>query len=187
MQVSYNIMINAYATAGLHHEAEELFQAMRRDRCSPDSLTYLALIRAYTESSKFSEAEEIIMSMQKEGVPPSCVHFNQLLSAFAKAGFTEETEKVYRAIISAGLSPDMACYRTMLRGYLEYGHVRKGITFFEEIRKFVEPDRFIMSSAVNFYKFAGKESEAEGILDSMKSLGIPFLKNLEVGSKRKTT
>lgn len=185
MQVSYNIMINVYATAGLHHEAQELFQAMLRDGCSPDSLTYLALIRAYTQSFKFLEAEETIMSMQNEGVLPSCVHFNQLLSAFAKAGFTEEAERVYHTLLSAGLSPDVACYRTMLRGYLDYGCVEKGITFFEQIRESVEPDRFIMSSAVHFYKLAGKELEAEGILDSMKSLGIPFLKNLEVGSKTK--
>ena len=185
MQVSYNIMINVYATAGLHHEAQELFQAMLRDGCSPDSLTYLALIRAYTQSFKFLEAEETIMSMQNEGVLPSCVHFNQLLSAFAKAGFTEEAERVYHTLLSAGLSPDVACYRTMLRGYLDYGCVEKGITFFEQIRESVEPDRFIMSSAVHFYKLAGKELEAEDILDSMKSLGIPFLKNLEVGSKTK--
>ncbi|CBI26526.3 unnamed protein product, partial [Vitis vinifera] len=184
-KVSYNIMINVYATAGLHHEAQELFQAMLRDGCSPDSLTYLALIRAYTQSFKFLEAEETIMSMQNEGVLPSCVHFNQLLSAFAKAGFTEEAERVYHTLLSAGLSPDVACYRTMLRGYLDYGCVEKGITFFEQIRESVEPDRFIMSSAVHFYKLAGKELEAEGILDSMKSLGIPFLKNLEVGSKTK--
>lgn len=186
MQVSYNIMINVYATSGLYLEAQELFQAMLKDGCPPDSLTYLALIRAYAGSSKFSEAEETIMSMQKEGVPPSCVHLNQLLSALAKAGLAEEAERVYYTLVSAGLSPDVACYRTMLRGYLEYGHVEKGITFFEQIRESLEPDRFILSAAVKFYKFASKEREAGGILDSMKSLGIPFLKNLAVGSKTKT-
>ena len=126
------------------------------------------------------------MSMQNEGVPPSCVHLNQLLSALTKAGFTEEAERVYYKLLSAGLSPDVACYRTMLRGYLEYGYVEKGISFFEQIRESLEPDRFIMSSAVKFYKSAGKERESEAILDSMKSLGIPFLKNLEAGSKTKT-
>ncbi|KAF8369435.1 hypothetical protein HHK36_032550 [Tetracentron sinense] len=46
--LGYNIMINVYATTGLHHKAEKLFRAMQRDGRSPDSFTYLALVRAYT-------------------------------------------------------------------------------------------------------------------------------------------
>ena len=86
MQVSYNIMVNVYATAGLRHEVEKLFWAMERHGCSPDSLTYLSLVRGYTESHNYSEAEETINAMQIKGISPSCAHFNVLLFAFTKAG-----------------------------------------------------------------------------------------------------
>ncbi|KAJ0013195.1 hypothetical protein Pint_21079 [Pistacia integerrima] len=183
--VSYNIIINVYAAAGLYHEVEKLFEAMKRAGFAPDSFTYLSLVRAYTESLKYSEAEETINSMLRQGIPPSCSHFNHLLSAFLKAGLIVEANRVYKELLTAGLSPDLACYRTMMRGYVDYGCVEEGINFFEQVRESAEPDRFILSSAVHLFKYANKEPEANGILDSMKSLGISFLKNLKVGSKMK--
>lgn len=186
MQVSYNIMINVYANAGLHHEAEKLFQAMQRQGCAPDSLTYLSLVRAYTESLKYSEAEEAISVMQSNGISPSCAHFNILLSAFTKAGLIDEANRVYKRLLTVSLTPDLICFRTMMRGYLEYGHVEEGINFFESISNSTKGDRFIMSAAVHFYKSAGKETKAEEISNSMKSLGIPFLRKLEIGSALKT-
>lgn len=178
-------MMNVYATGGLYQEAEELFKAMQRDCCSPDSFTYLALVRVYTESLKYSKAEETINSMKKNGIYPSCAHFNLLLSAFAKVGLTGEAERVYKELVAAGLDPDVACNQSMLRGYMDYGHVEEGINFFEQISESIEADRFMMSAAVHFYRSAGKEVKAIKVLDSMSSLGIPFLENLEVGSKLK--
>lgn len=185
MQVSYNVMINICATSGLCNEAEELFYSMKRSGCSPDSFTYLALIRAYTVGLKYSEGEKVILLMQKEGICPTAAHFNLLLLAFTRAGLTGEAERVYRELVTFGLTPDLECNRLMLRGYLDYGHVEEGISFFERISKSLEPDRFIMSAAVHLYKSAGLELRAAGLLSSMSSSGIPFLRNLEVGSKTK--
>ncbi|PON62426.1 Tetratricopeptide-like helical domain containing protein [Trema orientale] len=184
--VSYNIMINVFATGGLYQEAEELFKAMQTDRFSPDSFTYLSLVRAYIESRKYSLAEETINSMQKRGDVASCAHFNLLLSAFAKEGLTVEAERIYKKLLGAGLNPDLACYQNMLRGYMDYGQVKEGIKFFEDISESVETDRFIMSAAVHLYKSAGKEEKAASVVDSMSNLGIAFLENLKVGSKLKS-
>ena len=185
MQVSYNIMINVYANAGVHQEAEKLFQAMQRQGCSPDSFTYLSLVQAYTQSLKYSEAEETIHAMQSKGIPPSCAHFNILISALTKAGMIDEAKRVYEKLPTFGLNPDLICYRTVLKGYLEYGCVEEGINFFESISKSIKGDRFIMSAAVHFYKSAGKERKAEEILCSMNNMRIPFLRKLEVGSRVK--
>lgn len=179
-------MINVFATGGLYQEAEELFEAMQRDGCSPDSFTYRSLIRAYTESLKYSLAEETINSMQKSGIVASCAHFNLLLSALSKAGLMMEAERIYKKLTEAGLNPDLACYRNMLRGYMDYGHVKEGIDFFEDVSQSVDADRFIMSAAVHFYKSAGKEEKAASILELMSISGIKFLENLEVGSKLKS-
>lgn len=183
-QVSCNIMMNIYAAAGLYQEAEVLMQSMRSSGCKPDSLTYLALIRAYTRWADCSEAENAIDSMQKEGIPPSCAHFNVLLSGFAKGGLIE-VERIYNNLMNVGLQPDLESKTIMLRCYMDYGHVEEGISFFERISKSVKPDRFIMSAAVHLYRSASLELKAEGVLRSMKSLGLPFLENLEVGSRLK--
>ncbi|WCJ27798.1 Tetratricopeptide repeat (TPR)-like superfamily protein [Euphorbia peplus] len=182
-KVSYNIMIKVYATAGLHHEVEELFHAMERDGWPPDSSGYLFLVRAYTESLKNLEAEETIDVMQKKGIPPSCAHFNLLLSAYAKAGIMIEAERIYKKMSIAGLSPDLASYQSMLRGYMDSGLVEEGMNFFEQIRESAGYHRFIMSAAVHLYKFAGKKSRADDLLESMENMRIPFLSNLEVGAR----
>ncbi|KAF3663822.1 hypothetical protein FXO38_10427, partial [Capsicum annuum] len=183
--VSCNVMINIYAAAGLYQEAEVLMHSMRSNGCKPDPLTYLALMRAYTKGAECSEAEKAIDSMQKEGIPPSCAHFNVLLSGYAKGGLIGEVERIYKNITNAGLEPDLESNRIMLRCYMDYGHVEEGISFSEQISKSIEPDRFIMSAAVHLYRSAGAELKAEGVLGSMNSFGIPFLENLEVGSRLK--
>lgn len=186
LQVSYNVMINIYAAAGLFTEAEELFYSMRKKGCLPDSFTYLALIRAYTRGLNYEGGEKVITLMQKEGLPLSCAHFNVLLSSFAKGGLITEAERVHKEIIAAGLTPDLECNRSMLRCYMDHGCVEEGISFFERICESVEPDRFIMSAAIHLYKSAGMELRAEALLKSMNSLGIQFLKNLVVGQRVKT-
>ncbi|KAL9325362.1 hypothetical protein ACSQ67_006007 [Phaseolus vulgaris] len=184
-KVSYNIMINVYATAGDLHETDKIFQAMQRQGCLPDSFTYLSLIQGYTRNRNYHKAEETLYAMQRKGIPPSCVHFNILLHAFSKAGLIEEARRVYEGLSTFGLVPDLVCYRTMVNGYLKCGYVDEGTKLFESIRESTKGDRFIMSAAVHFYKSAGKESKAKEILISMNNKGIPFLRNLEVGSEER--
>lgn len=178
-------MINVYAAVGLHQEAEKLYQCMQKDSLAPDSLTFLALIKAYTAGLKYTSAEETLILMQKIGIPPSCAHFNLILTAYSKEGLTEDAERIYKELSRSGLCPDLACNRTMLRAYFDYGHVAKGISFFERLKESMERDRFAMSAAVLFYRSVGIDSLAEEILNSMNSFGVPFLKNIEIGSKVK--
>lgn len=187
-QVSYNIMMNVYASGGFYKEAAQLFDDMQKDGCSPDSYTYLALIRAYAAGEKYMEVEEAISSMEKQwGMSPSCAHYNTLLSAFAKTGHVGEVERVYELLITSGLAPDVGCYQTMLRVYLDYGYVEKGIHLFESISSSgsVNSDRFIMSAAVHLYMAAGLALKAQNVSSCMNRLGIPFLKNLGIGFKKR--
>lgn len=184
-QVSYNIMINVYANAGVDHEAEKLFQAMQRQGCMPDSFTYLSLVQAYTVSLNYSKAEETIHAMQNKGIQPSCAHFNILISAFAKVGLIDEARRIYRELSTFGLIPDLVCYRTMMKGYLERGCVEEGINFFKSISNSIKGDRYIMSAAVHLYRSLGMEKKAKEILSSMYHMKVPFLRKLEVGSRGK--
>lgn len=180
-------MMNACVAAGLYHETENLLLSMQKSGCSPDSRTYLAIIRAYTESKKYSEAEKIIIAMQKAGISPTCAHYNLLLSAYTRAGLMEEANRIYRKISSSGLNPDLDSRSLLLRGYFDFGRVEEGISFFERECSSVGPDRFVLSAAIHLYKSAGNESQAEELLRTMKDSGVPFLNNLQVGSKTKPT
>lgn len=178
-------MINACAAAGLYQEAENLLLSMQNCSCSPDSLTYLAMIRAYAESKKYAEAEKTIMSMQQEGISPKCAHFNLVLSAYSRAGSMVEADRIYRKIVSCGLNPDLDSISSMLRGYLDFGLVEDGISFFKRECSSVGPDRFLLSAAIHLFRSVGNEPQADELLRTMKNSGVPFLNNLEVGSKTK--
>ena len=67
VQISFNSMINAYASLGLYSEATSTFQEMQECGHAADSFSYLALIRAYTEAKLYTEAEEAIQMMLNIG------------------------------------------------------------------------------------------------------------------------
>lgn len=182
-QISYNTMINVYATAAHYHEAETLFHDMQRDGHSPDSLSYLALIRAYTEARNYRAAEDTIGKMESGEILPSRAHFNQLILAFVREGSIHDAERIYNKMKLTGLVPDLACCRTLMRGYVDYGLVNDGILFFESISGFIKPDGFILSAAIHLYELVGKETEAADVLDTMNIEGLLFLRNLRIGSK----
>lgn len=187
MQISYNTMINVYATAGLNYEAENLFHEMQRDGLSPDSLTYLALIKAYTETRNYPAAEDAIYEMHEREISPSCAHFNQLILAFIREGSIRDAERIYNQMKLTGLAPDLACCRSMMRGYVDYGLVNEGILFFESVKGFIKPDGLILSAAIHLYESVGKEMEAGTVLDTMNIEGLLFLRSLRIGSKCRTS
>lgn len=182
-KVTYNMMMNIYASGGLHLEAEKLFQDMQKDGCSPDSLTYQALIRTYIATKKLSKAEETMNTMQKLGIYLSCDQFSSLVSAFVEEGSIRDAERIYKEHLRAALMPEVACHRSMLRVYIDYGRVKEAISLFEQISESVEPDRFVLSAVIHLYRSTGDELKACSVLDSMNSLGIPFLSTLKIGSK----
>jgi pentatricopeptide repeat protein len=182
-KISFNTMINAYATSGLHNEAEIIFQEMQKNNHVPDSHTYLALIRAYTEGKCYSKAEEAIQMMLRSNMTPSCTHFNHLISAFLKEGQIDEAQRMYNQMEEAGIPADLACCRTMMRMHLDHGYVDDGILFFETACRLLKPDSFILSAAFHLYEHSGRESEAGDVLDAINMSGASFLRNLKVGSK----
>ncbi|CAH1451057.1 unnamed protein product [Lactuca virosa] len=187
-KVSYNIMMNVYGSGGgeFYKEAGELFREMQRDGWSPDSFTYLALVRAYAAAHKYMEAEEAIAGFMEKQTSSCAPHYNVLLSAYAKAGLVGEVERLFnQLLLVTGSQPDVGCYGTMFRLYLDHGYVKKGISLFESITGTggVKQDRFIMSAAVHLYRSAGLVAKAEAVLSCINSLGIPFLNNLQIGSK----
>jgi len=183
VQISFNSMINAYATSGLYSEAKSIFQEMQDCGHAPDSFSNLALIRAYTEAKLYTEAEEAIQMMLNSNTTPSCPHFSHLIFAFLKEGQIGEAQRIYNQMKEASVAPDLACCRTMMRVYMEHGLMDEGISLYETTRGSLKPDSFILSAAFHLYEHAGRESEAQDVLDAISVSGTSFLRNMKIGSK----
>lgn len=187
VQISFNSMINAYATSGLYMEAKSIFQEMQDSGHAPDSLSYLALIRAYTQGKCYTEAEETIQTMLNNNITPSCPHFSHLIFAFLKEGKISDAQRTFNRMEEIGVAPDLACCRAMMRVYLDHGLVDDAISLFEMTRESLKPDSFILSAAFHLYEHSGRESEAGHVLDAISVNGTTFLRNLKVGSKLRST
>jgi pentatricopeptide repeat protein len=183
VQISFNSMINAYATSGLHGEARTVFQEMQDSGHAPDSLSYLALIRAYTEGKCYKEAEEVVQMMLNGSMTPSCHHFNHLIFAFLKEGQISEAQRTYNQMKEVGVAPDLACCRTLMRVYLERGLIDEGISLYETTCGTLKPDSFVLSAVFHLYEYEGREAEAGEVLDAVGLHGTTLLRNLKVGSK----
>jgi len=63
------------------------------------------------------------------------------------------------------------------------GLMDEGISLYETTRGSLKPDSFILSAAFHLYEHAGRESEAQDVLDAISVSGTSFLRNMKIGSK----
>jgi pentatricopeptide repeat protein len=173
-QVTYNNMLDAYAKAGLFNKAEALIEEMRAQGHPPNSVTYLLLISAYIKENSGVEAEAILQRMREQGIEPDIRHYNGVILAYGKAWKVKEAERIFAELKSVALMPDLACYRTMMKIYLDRAYFREGLALYEELRTFSELDGNLYSVVVDLYIGAGKELEANEMLNELKSKGYIY-------------
>ncbi|XBI75328.1 hypothetical protein VPH35_068708 [Triticum aestivum] len=137
-KISFNSMINAYATSGLHNETEIVFQERQSRDHVPDSTTYLALISAYSKGRCYSKAKETIRMM------------------LSKAQI-DEAKRICYQMQEIGVAVDLACCRAIMRVCLEHGHADEGILLFETTHRSLKPDSFMLSAAFHLYEHSGRE------------------------------
>jgi pentatricopeptide repeat domain-containing protein 1 len=79
---TYNALMDAYAKAGLPHQAWALLRHMlEAPGVAPDTITFSTLIAACVKSAQWADALSALEQMRALGVPPNAVTYNALLAA----------------------------------------------------------------------------------------------------------
>jgi len=116
--VTYNTLVNMFATRGEVIQAMEVVRQMRRDgRVAPSYITYTSLLDACAESHRPDLAHAVVKEMKATGVTPDIACLNALLKACAVVGHTREATAVYGEIGKAKKDPvkkNIVTYNTML-------------------------------------------------------------------------
>ncbi|KAI4379792.1 hypothetical protein MLD38_006043 [Melastoma candidum] len=86
----WNAMIGGLASHGMAEDALRLYFEMKRNRISPDEITYLCLLSACAHGGLIGDAWHFFNCLSQHGMAPKSEHFACMVDALARAGRLEE-------------------------------------------------------------------------------------------------
>ncbi|OAY84201.1 Pentatricopeptide repeat-containing protein, chloroplastic [Ananas comosus] len=95
-----------YGKQGRIDVALELYDEMKSEGCSPDSVTYTVIIDSLGKADRIGEAGKVMNDMVEAGVKPTLRTFSALICGKAMP--------LYRAMVKDGYRPDGGIYRMLL-------------------------------------------------------------------------
>ncbi|KAL2546757.1 Pentatricopeptide repeat-containing protein [Forsythia ovata] len=98
---SWNTMIAAFGTHGDCVRALKLFDQMRKEKVTPDEVTFTSVLSACSHSGSLETGLCIFWSMEKDyGVVPSEEHYGCVVDLLGRAGQLEEAYNVLKCLPS---------------------------------------------------------------------------------------
>ncbi|ONK73970.1 uncharacterized protein A4U43_C03F1460 [Asparagus officinalis] len=92
--VSWNTMIVALANHGLGRKAIDIFEKMKDNGVTPDSVTFIGLLKACSHAGLVDEGLACFNSMKETyGILPKIEHLSCLIDLLGRAGRLEEAEE----------------------------------------------------------------------------------------------
>ncbi|KAE9613959.1 putative tetratricopeptide-like helical domain-containing protein [Lupinus albus] len=161
--VTFSTIMNAWSSAGLMGNCEEIFNDMVKGGIEPDIHTYSILAKGYVRSGQTRKAEELITSMSKYGVQPNVVIFTTIISGWCTEGKMDRAIKLYEKM---GISSNLKTYETLIWGYGEAKQPWKAeelLVAMEE--KGVSPEMTTMQLVADAWRSVGLFTEANRIIN----------------------
>lgn len=167
---SWNTMIAAYRMHGDCVQALKLFDQMRREKISPDEVTFTSVLSACSHSGSLEKGLCIFWSMEKEyGVVPSEEHYGCVVDLLGRAGQIEEAYNLLKKFPSEQCS---SALRALLAACRVHGSTAMG----ERIGRWLlnmEPQHTSIYCAVsNMYAGGGKWDDVARIGAIAKGKGL---------------
>ncbi|CAJ1936968.1 unnamed protein product [Sphenostylis stenocarpa] len=117
--VTFSTIMNAWSSAGLIYNCEEIFNDMVKASIEPDIHAYSILAKGYARSGQSQKAEALLTSMSKYGVQPNVVIFTTIISGWCAEGNMDRAIRLYEKMHIVGISPNLKTYETLIWGYGE--------------------------------------------------------------------
>jgi len=117
--VTFSTIMNAWSSAGLMDNCEEIFNNMVKADIEPDIHAYSILAKGYARAGQSQKAEALLTSMSKYGVQPNVVIFTTIISGWCAEGKMDRAIRLYEKMHDAGIPPNLKTYETLIWGYGE--------------------------------------------------------------------
>ncbi|KAJ8554189.1 hypothetical protein K7X08_024867 [Anisodus acutangulus] len=190
----YNSIIDSYNRCGKQEETYMFYKEEMEKGHVLGPVAISMLVNGLSNCGRYTEAENTIHNSLRANLELDTVAYNTFIKAMLEAGKLRFATRVYEHMLSSGVAPSIQTYNTMISVYGRGRNLDKAVEAFDMAQKMgISLDEkaytnlicYYGKAAVHLYRSAGLELKAEGVLRSMDSFTIPFLENLEVGSRLK--
>jgi len=175
--VTFNTMINAFASAGQFENANDVFKALKSSGIRPDRVSYTTLIKASINSGKLDNAIDLLDDMKWVGVQPDIVSYNNVIEALCNVNRLYEAKDLVNEMESARISPDSMTYGLLMKGLLKASKPGPCLTFFEsacadERTAALTENVYLYTTAISAAAALGDHERALELVSRMNRAGV---------------
>ncbi|KAL6645777.1 hypothetical protein ACP70R_017385 [Stipagrostis hirtigluma subsp. patula] len=167
--VSWNSVISAYARAGLYRECLLLFQELARVHAGggvgPNSITVTSVLHACAQLKAVDFGVSVHRLAADSGIDMDVAVWNSIVGFYAKCGCLQYARELFERMPKK----DSVSYSAMITGYMNYGHVNKGMELF---RRADAQGISIWNAVIAGLVQNGRQSDVLGLLHEMISSSI---------------
>lgn len=121
---TWNSIIGGLAFHGHAKESIELFEEMRRERFSPDEITFVGVLVGCSHGGMVEEGRQYFHLMTNEyGLQPNIKHYGCMVDILGRAGLLDEA---FRFVETMEIEPNAIIWRTLLGACRVHGNVELG-------------------------------------------------------------
>ncbi|KNA04555.1 hypothetical protein SOVF_198620 [Spinacia oleracea] len=148
---AFDVLIRAYADAGLVDKARELYRFVNdrfdclkfyewfshRQYCSPlDGYAFSSLLKLLGNSRVFDEVENVLICMKIQGILPTIEAFDVLIRAYADAGLVDKARELYRFVNDRfDCMPSVYACNSLLNGLVKTRRMEVAQEVYDEMLK----------------------------------------------------
>lgn len=170
--IPYSMVITSFSKTGDLQKAEEVFHDMVAVGLQPDIVVYSVLINGFAEIGSVADALRYVKLMQSSGLELNSIICNSLIKLYTMAGCLQEAQETYNLVKALRDGPDVYSSNCMIDLYCENSMVREAEEVFWDLKRRGEANEFSHAMMLCLYKKLGHFSEAYGIVQEMKALGL---------------
>uniref|UniRef100_A0ACD6AAR3 Uncharacterized protein n=1 Tax=Avena sativa TaxID=4498 RepID=A0ACD6AAR3_AVESA len=156
--VSWTVMVQGYARAGMLREAREMFDAMPER----DVFAWTVMVKAYADCGHFQEAMELFDRMPWR----NSYSWNTMISGFLRAGRVDEAVRLFERMHDR----TVFSWNVMVTGLARNGRLSMAREFFDKMPK--NKDIVSWNGMITAYAKNGQMTEARRLFDSMPAKDV---------------
>ncbi|KAA8548582.1 hypothetical protein F0562_000266 [Nyssa sinensis] len=164
--VSWNVMLNGYAKAGIVDLARELFERTP----NRDVVSWSTMIDGYVQVGRLSEALTMYRAMLRSGLVPNEVMIVDIISACGQSmAFACQKVNLARLQFELGNKDHLASWNALIAGLIRNGMIEPARQLFNEMP---QRDVFSWSSMISGYSQSEQPNMALEIFHEMVASGV---------------
>ncbi|WRX15226.1 Pentatricopeptide repeat - like 10 [Theobroma cacao] len=168
-----NSLLSSLVRNGKFESGIKLFDKMKQDGLTPDSVTYNTLLAGCIKIKHgHSKALELIKELKYNGLKMDSVMYGTLLAVCASSGLHEEAQNYFNQMREEGHSPNLYHYSSLLNAYSYDGNYRKADELVEQMKSSgLVPNKVILTTLLKVYVRGGLFEKSTELLAELEALG----------------